>query len=326
MKFQDGTRPSDYKPEEFTPERRQFLEEALKDYMKDFVQRMQEIKKELDGNAEISEESVEQRENLLDELVDIVCSLDYARDLQKIGGMPTLLDLLGAAHPSLRWRAAEVIATCVANNPPVQKEFLEGGALPCLLVLLSDSNVTVQTKGVLAISSLVRCYPPALAAFRASSGVQRLVTLLCDKDPRLQRKVLLLLQYLFDESADDVALACPLGVAPLVVSILTQDDSIQRQAALSVLVSVATTPVGWDALKHIPALEGTLSLLMSKHQALDESDKEAEQEEGVLLTQLMAALANPRPQARVPAPEASAAAAIDDVTAVAALAPLLLGA
>jgi hypothetical protein len=42
-------------------------------------------------------------------------------DLHKVGGLPTLLELLGSQQPSLRWRAAEVVATCVANNPPVQK-------------------------------------------------------------------------------------------------------------------------------------------------------------------------------------------------------------
>jgi hypothetical protein len=35
--------------------------------------------------------------------------------------LPTLLDLLRCGQPSLRWRAAEVVATCVQNNPPVQR-------------------------------------------------------------------------------------------------------------------------------------------------------------------------------------------------------------
>jgi hypothetical protein len=42
-------------------------------------------------------------------------------DLHKIGGLPTLLELLDCRHPGLRWRAAEVVATCMANNPPVQQ-------------------------------------------------------------------------------------------------------------------------------------------------------------------------------------------------------------
>ena len=61
-------------------------------------------------------------------------------DLTHIGGLATLLGLLGSAHPALRASAAEVVATCVQNNPPVQQFFLEGGALPRLLALFQDSD------------------------------------------------------------------------------------------------------------------------------------------------------------------------------------------
>jgi len=91
-------------------------------------------------------EKLEQREELLEELMDIVSSLDQARDLHKIGGLPPLLGLLRCRHPSLRWRAAEVIATCCANNPPVQQWFFEGGILPLLIDLTSDEDRTCRTK------------------------------------------------------------------------------------------------------------------------------------------------------------------------------------
>ncbi|GFR45340.1 hypothetical protein Agub_g6709, partial [Astrephomene gubernaculifera] len=52
---------------------------------------------------------LEEREALLEELMDIVSSIDYARDLHKIGGLPVLLELLASPHPSLRWRTAEVV-------------------------------------------------------------------------------------------------------------------------------------------------------------------------------------------------------------------------
>lgn len=50
-----------------------------------------------------------------------VAPLPAPPDLHKIGGLPVLLELLESPHASLRWRAAEVVATCVANNPPVQE-------------------------------------------------------------------------------------------------------------------------------------------------------------------------------------------------------------
>ena len=42
-------------------------------------------------------------------------------DLQKIGGLPVLLSLLRSQHASLRSKAAELVATCAQNNPPVQQ-------------------------------------------------------------------------------------------------------------------------------------------------------------------------------------------------------------
>lgn len=50
-----------------------------------------------------------------------LASCSVSADLNTIGGLPTLLDLLAGPHPSLRWRTAEVVATCVANNEPVQQ-------------------------------------------------------------------------------------------------------------------------------------------------------------------------------------------------------------
>ena len=47
--------------------------------------------------------------------------LRAAADLHTIGGLPTLLSLLQDSHASIRWRSAEVVATCVQNNPPVQQ-------------------------------------------------------------------------------------------------------------------------------------------------------------------------------------------------------------
>jgi hsp70-interacting protein len=66
----------------------------------------------------------------------------------------------------------------MANNPPVQRWFMEGGALPPLLGLLADPNVVVRTKAVHALSALVRHYAPGLEAFRLAGGLTKLLALL----------------------------------------------------------------------------------------------------------------------------------------------------
>lgn len=75
----------------------------------------------------------------------------FRPDLATIGGLSTLLALLGSSHASLRWRAAEVCATCVQNNPPVQRSFMDGGIIPRLLPLLCDDDAKVRVKGLLAL-------------------------------------------------------------------------------------------------------------------------------------------------------------------------------
>jgi hsp70-interacting protein len=89
----------------------------MQEYMKDFVERMKEIKEAVESPDDQS--SLEEKEELLEELIEIVESVDYARDLHKIGGLPTLLALLQSPHPGLRWRAAEVVAACTQNHPQV---------------------------------------------------------------------------------------------------------------------------------------------------------------------------------------------------------------
>lgn len=80
-------------------------------------------------------------------------------------------------QPTLRWRAAEVAAICMANNPPVQRWFMEGGALPRLMNMMTDADMTCQTKALLALSAMTRHYNPGLEAFRVAGGLLTLLQL-----------------------------------------------------------------------------------------------------------------------------------------------------
>jgi hsp70-interacting protein len=90
--------------------------------MVDFSARMESINEELLACSapEASEAKVATGEKHLEELMDIVESIDFARDIKSIGGLPVLKALVECKHPPLRWRAAEVLATCCQNNLPVQ--------------------------------------------------------------------------------------------------------------------------------------------------------------------------------------------------------------
>eukprot|EP00200_Dunaliella_tertiolecta_P010176 CAMPEP_0202370086 /NCGR_PEP_ID=MMETSP1127-20130417/1789_1 /ASSEMBLY_ACC=CAM_ASM_000462 /TAXON_ID=3047 /ORGANISM="Dunaliella tertiolecta, Strain CCMP1320" /LENGTH=466 /DNA_ID=CAMNT_0048965945 /DNA_START=1559 /DNA_END=2959 /DNA_ORIENTATION=+ len=172
MQFQGGQereKPSQMSDEEYDAQKMRWLANALDMYgqVQDPAARMRQIKMALDMSSGSSSSSsgsraeagagshppagteaagaqqppltlsLEDKEALLEELTDWVTSIDNARDLHSIGGLPTLLSLMDSSvAPSLRWRAAEVAATCMANNPAVQQWFLDGGLLPKLLGLL----------------------------------------------------------------------------------------------------------------------------------------------------------------------------------------------
>ncbi|KAL4855954.1 Hsp70-binding protein 1 [Chlorella vulgaris] len=304
-----------------TEQDRSWLEGALKSAMIDLSKRMQDIKATLDGGeaataAESDAEpaTLQQKEQLLDELMDIVDSIDLARDLHTIGGLTTLLELLDSPHPSLRWRAAEVAATCAQNNPDVQKAFLEGGALLRLLPLLHDADSTVQTKALLAISCLVRGYPPALIQLRQQDGPKLLIRLLAQPEPRLQRKCLQVLQYMLRVVPLDRLPACEAGLVPALSSALESEDSGVREAALAAAQQLAADN---DCLRILQqastgciacftcwrgdaAFKHGLEALLMRLDALPQDEWPAAEEEVTAAKQLSAAL-----QRELPPPAAS---------------------
>lgn len=71
-----------------------------------------------------------------------------------LGGLELCLSLyLCHGQSGLRWRAAELIASCAQNMPQVQLYLLSNGALSKLLQLTdSDPNHTVRVKALYAVS------------------------------------------------------------------------------------------------------------------------------------------------------------------------------
>lgn len=76
LKYNDGTTPRDISSMEVDPEKMKWLDEVLKNYMKDFVERMKEIKTNVENNDTID---LKEKECLLDELMEIVESIDQSK-------------------------------------------------------------------------------------------------------------------------------------------------------------------------------------------------------------------------------------------------------
>ena len=80
-------------------------------------------------------------------------------DLMTLGGLDLCMSqCLNHPQGSVRWRGAQLIASCAQNMPQVQCHLLSKGALPKLLQLTdSDPHPTVRVKALYAVSC--KCCP-----------------------------------------------------------------------------------------------------------------------------------------------------------------------
>eukprot|EP00884_Botryococcus_braunii_P017689 jgi/Botrbrau1/4603/Bobra.60_2s0088.1 len=255
MQYQDGTQEAVRQP--MDENKRKWLEEALDHLSQDLAKRMKEIKTTLDDDGEAS---VDEQERLLDELCEIVEDINFARDLAVVGGLPTLLRLLECQHPVLRAKAAEVVATAVQNNPPVQQWFMEGGVLPPLIALLHNTDSLCRTKALLAMSAMVRHNADALDAFLSKGGLQELIDIIKDDDLRNQRKALQLLGYVTRERSSAANEAVNrYGVLQFMGAGLLSKDRTVQGAALDLMSDLAHHPEPLVTMKQDTELQAKLT-------------------------------------------------------------------
>ena len=77
----------------------------------------------------------------------------FSADLHKIGGYEVVEKLLRDEDAELRWRAADLLATTVQNNPYCQEAALRQGLMQVLLQTLDKDQVDlVRVKAMLAVS------------------------------------------------------------------------------------------------------------------------------------------------------------------------------
>jgi len=166
---EDAPEPSNFR--EMSPERRQFLEEAIQSLTIDVVEQLQKAMNILiEGNA-TEDEQVE----ALEIVTDFVENVDTANDFFKIGGFCILIPCLSSSHSEVRSGAAELIGALAQNNPFCQQHLLELELLPKLFELLTDSDQPVAVAALHAISCMVRSYQPCLDEFLKSGGIECLL-------------------------------------------------------------------------------------------------------------------------------------------------------
>jgi len=272
--------------------------------MVDLSSRMQEIKEALDSGTNSENASLQEQERLLDELLDLVESIDQAKDLSTIGGFSTLLSLLHSPYPSVQSRAAEVAATCVQNNPAVQEAFMDGGIMPALWSLLDSNEILSRIKALLAISCMIRGHSPALSWFKHHDGGQKILIIAEDaQDPRLQRKCLQLLDYMLSSLPSERAVLCAARQGSLVNLLssvfIPSDDGDVRIAALNVAARMTGDIQCLHVMQSNKAFVSAIQAAQCRLDTLPETDWDSVEEEAKLTKSLVSDLSRIIP---LPAP------------------------
>lgn len=136
------------------PENRRWLQEALSETFEDPVKRI---------IADISllrneESDASQTLSVLEDLIILTESIDYANDFHKCGGFPVLRSLLESASPQVRRQSAELCGQLVQNNPYCQEKLLQDQTiLPRLMEMLETDEVPeTRESALLGVSALLR--------------------------------------------------------------------------------------------------------------------------------------------------------------------------
>ena len=224
------TNDDDVKP--MTEERKKWLREALDSIVLNETKRIQDIVTVLEyepsGEMSTKEEESEDdellsrlrkastsellkmRESGLEELVDRLCQIDNAKYFSLnhggTGKLPLLMKYMKVEDASLRWRAADVFATVVQNNPEPQEKAIELGILNFIMKQLKEEkDLKVRTKLFYVMSSVLRGEKVNVSAFKSftsAGGFDMLKSLISNHEKkessRLCKKALFFSLWIFN--------------------------------------------------------------------------------------------------------------------------------
>ncbi|KAA0706109.1 Hsp70-binding protein 1 [Triplophysa tibetana] len=280
----DGPAPT----EPMTQERVEFLRAALAEVCKGQMDEVEQMKRCLEvlrrdqSRERESEEDVEEeedeREDALEVLSELCENLDNARDLMKLGGLDLCMSrCLGHSEAGIRWRAAQLIASCAQNMPEVQCYLLNQGALPTLLQHTDhDTNSTVRVKALYAVSCLVREQEAGLKDFLTHDGFSVLMRGMQSDSKKLRTKSAFLLLNLLTSHPEHKETVLSMGMVQQLVSVLRSPHSSIHEHVLGVLCClVEESPRGVSDCRD-PSL-GLEELLNQRMQDLKGQEESLEQ-------------------------------------------------
>jgi len=152
------------------PERRKWLEDALKEVTYDVTEKLKEyieIIRNPDGKKD---------DTLCEALMGLQfeCEqIDAANDLYKLQGTEPVINLLTHKNNEVRKHAAWVLATCMNQNPVVHQQVEQYNLLPKFLELVQqEEDAEAIQKLLLCISALIRENPREFRQFTDLHGFE----------------------------------------------------------------------------------------------------------------------------------------------------------
>ncbi|CAO1331561.1 unnamed protein product [Diamesa serratosioi] len=180
------------------PERKKFLEDALKSMTLNVVEELNKAMKTLmDENAPEAD-----KVHSLEVVTNYVADIDAANDFFKIGGFCIILPCLNSEIKEIRCETALLIGELAQNNPYCQKQLLELNIISKLIEIISG-DFDAAPHALHAISCMIRSYEPSVTAFIEIGGLECILGLLQSND---QEKIIIKTVFLISNLCSDFPL------------------------------------------------------------------------------------------------------------------------
>ncbi|XP_054761986.2 hsp70-binding protein 1-like [Lytechinus pictus] len=243
--------------EPLTEEKKEFLNKVFNDMLRDEVKEMKEhievLKRIQDSETE---EDQEEKEERLEALLDLCETIDNAQDFLKVGGVSVAMVLCRDPSSEVRWRALDLLAMTVQNNPFNQNAMVEQDALKLFIELLdNDRAYQVRVKALYAISCLVRENELAQDALVKEDGFSSMMRAMQSDIEKLQIKAAFLLSALLWEQPKFNEALHSMGMVQQLISLLLQTEhKLYHEHVMSAILHLVSQHAGCRADSLIPDL------------------------------------------------------------------------
>ncbi|BES95053.1 HSP70 Hypothetical protein protein [Nesidiocoris tenuis] len=243
MAIEAGESSNEPVPREDPPhpdvERQRFLVEALNGMNVDIVRIIKDATDALTVNLKRGPSALETCEGALDVIIEHVDNLDNANVFVRLEGFPTLAECLESPHPSIRWRAAEIVAICTQNNYFSQAKAMEMRLLEPLVAMTDrDSDDQCKTKAFFAVSNIVRDYPGGLKEFLRLNGFSTVKKAIKSDNKRLKNKAVLFLSSVVAHQPNVIWDVVSMGFPEILILQLREEPTPEDEYLVTSLINM----------------------------------------------------------------------------------------